>query len=289
MDDFELFEIPRENKTEVLLNKNCKKLLKEIKKLYLFFDDFLTLANCRNFCITRKNKKINSIKGITFLNPNIIINSSLRTLYSIYSCCEHANFSDAYCLMRKYRDDLFFYLYIILISHETNIFNGKELSKEENIINKWIADKLSHLNIEDILSYISKSDITKEAIEKYNFNDTFKKISKKLNNYVHGNGIGFYNMHLWSYKDKEIANISCDIIYNLQYITTTFIFILTLISQISIMSDDYIDALDFEGNKVEGTQYYVAPFINEFMNKNKSLLDENCIEYLKEKTGMLFE
>ncbi|MEL7646985.1 MAG: hypothetical protein AAGU76_02775 [Sedimentibacter sp.] len=287
MDEF--FDIPRTNKREVLKNTNCNQLLNNIKNLYSFFDNFLTLANCRNFCITRTNKKINSINEITFLNPNIIINSSLRTLYSIYNCCEHANFSDAYCLIRKYRDDLFFYLYIILISNETNIFNGKELSKEENIINKWLGDKLSHLNIDDILTYISKSDITKEAVEKYKFNETFKNISKKLNNYVHGNGKGFYNMHLWSYKDEKIANITCDIIYNLQYITTTFIFILTLISQISIMSDDYIDALDFEGNPVEGTQYYIAPFINEFMKKNKSLLDENCIEYLIEKTGMLFE
>lgn len=52
------------------------------------------------------------------------------------------------------------------------------------------------------------------------------------------------------------------------------------------MSTDYIDALDFGEVPEEGSQYWVAPFVSDFINKNGKLLDENCKEYLKEITGM---
>jgi len=34
------------------------------------------------------------------------------------------------------------------------------------------------------------------------------------------------------------------------------------------------------------SQYWIAPFIIEYLYKNKSYLDENCIAYLQEETNM---
>ena len=38
----------------------------------------------------------------------------------------------------------------------------------------------------------------------------------------------------------------------------------------------------------EGSQYWVAPFITEFFRNNIELIDESCLEYLKDNTTMEF-
>lgn len=38
----------------------------------------------------------------------------------------------------------------------------------------------------------------------------------------------------------------------------------------------------------EDSQYWVAPFITEFFQKNLDLIDKNGIAYLSEKTNMQF-
>lgn len=75
---------------------------------------------------------------------------------------------------------------------------------------------------------------------------------------------------------------------DMKYITVTFLFLLILCSPLSIMSTDYIDFLDFRENPPEDSQYWVAPFIEEFISKNINLIDENCHRYLKENTDMQF-
>ena len=46
----------------------------------------------------------------------MIATSCELTADSIISCCESGCMADAYSLLRKYRDDLFFYLYIVVCS-----------------------------------------------------------------------------------------------------------------------------------------------------------------------------
>lgn len=52
------------------------------------------------------------------------------------------------------------------------------------------------------------------------------------------------------------------------------------------MAYDYIDYLNCEDTPPNGSQYLVAHFVQEYLKKHKSLLDENCDLYLKEQTGM---
>ena len=52
------------------------------------------------------------------------------------------------------------------------------------------------------------------------------------------------------------------------------------------MSTDYIDHLEFGQTPPEGSQYWVAPFVVEFLKSNIEMIDENCYEYLKENTYM---
>lgn len=68
------------------------------------------------------------IKGTGIVNGNRILESSSKTLESIKLCCENYNMADAFCLLRKYRDDLFFYLYLCAIEKKENIVESYERS-----------------------------------------------------------------------------------------------------------------------------------------------------------------
>ena len=52
------------------------------------------------------------------------------------------------------------------------------------------------------------------------------------------------------------------------------------------MSCDYMDSLEFGDIPPEGAQYWVAPFVSDFLSKHKNVLDEKCDNYLREKTSM---
>ncbi len=56
------------------------------------------------------------IKGKKFMLQTELIDSVVKTLCSIRMCCQYGNISDANTLIRKYRDDMFLFLYFIEVS-----------------------------------------------------------------------------------------------------------------------------------------------------------------------------
>lgn len=52
------------------------------------------------------------------------------------------------------------------------------------------------------------------------------------------------------------------------------------------MAEDYIDYLDCGDTPPAGSQYWVAPFVAEFIGRHKGILDEKLDEYLRKITGM---
>lgn len=72
-------------------------------------------------------------------------------------------------------------------------------------------------------------------------------------------------------------------------ITITFLFLLILCLPLSIMSTDYEDYLDFNMEPPKGSQYWVAPFITDYIKNNIDLIDKSCMEYLKDNVLMKFD
>jgi len=108
-----------------------------------------------------------------------------------------------------------------------------------------------------------------------------------LNNYVHSNGVEFYNESYIRLVSQMKTKDFCDEFGEaVIFITVTFLFLATLVHPILIMSIDYGNYLDVGDIPPEGSQYWVAPFISDFMKKYKFVLDENCLNYLRENTEM---
>jgi len=223
-------------------------------------------------------------------------------------CCKLGNLSDANVLLRKYRDDLFFCMYVETVAEES--WKKENFGDDYLGIVSWLKNELENLQFSSVLKQIGNLPILKDApkkvssgttvwvkqignlpilkdaVKRYNLQSMFNKIGKTLNNYVHANGIVFYNKLYNRYKDKEFEAESTNLVENLNYITITFVFLRALYTPISIMSTDHIDYLELGESPPEDSQYWVEPFITDFFLKHKDILDEDCMNYIKNVTDM---
>ena len=260
-------------------NPECQKILDSLRKTENFLDDFRFLTLERGFI------RIVSDNDVWVFSLSRIATSLTLTMGSIISCCESACIADANTLLRKYRDDLFFYLFIS--TYNGFDANSKEAKSLANQIIKWLNNDLTDLQIGQVLKAIAQVPQIKDAVEKYKLKKSFDAIGKALNNYVHSNGRSYYNQRYADYilNDKLIDEIR-KIESNARYITVTFLLLLIICSPGSIMAEDYIDYLDCNETPPANSQYWVAPFIEQFVKQNISLIDPNCLEYLRENTEM---
>ena len=268
------------NQQKIKTDDKCQITIQKMLNIEGFLSGYGFLSFGRDFVLL--NNQIISLQ--------IIITSSELTAGSIISCCEAGCFADANTLLRKLRDDLFFYLYIMEYDRrrKLGVEDQRTKSMEKNI-EKWINNTLNDLPIGEVLKAISQSAATREAVSRYKLKEYFTNISRRLNDYVHGNGIGFYNNNVYAISDDVRHKQIYAILEDMRFITVTFLFLLTLCSPLSIMSTDYIDALDCGYPPPEGSQYWVPPFIVDFFKTNLDLIDGNCLSYLKENTSMEIE
>ena len=267
------------NKRFFSTNADWKNLLNELKYSKQFMDQLSTLVFDRDI------RTIRSACEPRIIYTNQILLSAIQTIQSMILCVEYGNIADVHILMRKLRDDLFFYLYITAACNN-DLLNTHDLSEQEKYINDWTQNSLSQLTIKQVIQSIIDSDACKELSQKLNLDDELKKIGRILNNYTHGNGNLYYNRPFTHYNDSEIHQIAAEIIHMLKYILIIFFFLLTILCPGYIASSDYIDYLECSMTPIEGSQYWVAPFISDFLKANSDLLGKNALNYLREETNM---
>ena len=264
------------NKSILSECENTLNLIEELKELVSFLDNFNYLVFGRDNIICKNY----------IFSLQRILNSTQATLGNVVECCKCFCLADVYILLRKYRDDLFFCLYLVTYDAIIKSRTTKNTVRMETNIEQWCKNNLSNLNISEVLATIGSSDNLKDVVRKYGLQKSFEEVGKILNNYTHGNGYSFYNNSACSLDENDIERQISDVVYTARYITTTFLFLLVLCSPQYIMSTDYIDHLEFRQTPPDGSQYWVAPFIVEFLKSNIEMIDKNCYEYLKNNTCM---
>lgn len=268
------------NQKMIAQDLECQKIIAEMHAVAKFLSDFGFLSFGRDFVLCGK---------YTF-SLQMISTAFELTAGSIISCCESGCIADAYSLMRKYRDDLFFYLYIVVYD-SCNKLNGKSpaTNQMEANIERWIKNDLDDLHIGTVLQAIGQFSRVRNAVQKYKLKSYFDTLNKRLNDYVHSNEVAFYNRNVNAYQGKTLQKQLEALLKDLRSITITFLFLLTLCSPLSIMSTDYVDCLDCNMTPPDGSQYRVAPFVTAFFKRNIDLIDESCMKYLHDNTLMEFE
>lgn len=276
--EYDTSTIRQTNRHVIANDKECEKLISEMHKVEKFLSDFGFLSFGRDFVLCGKN---------TF-SLQMVSTACELTAGSVISCCESGCMADAYSLLRKYRDDMFFYLYVVVYDTCNKLENNSKLvAQMEKNIEQWINNNLNDLYIGDILMAIGQSPRAKDAVRKYKLKSYFDTIGNRLNNYVHSNGVLFYNRNVNAYQGDYLQKQMQELLKDMRFITITFLFLLTLSSPLSIMSTDYIDSLDCGLMPAEGSEYWVAPFVENYIKENISFIDESCLNYLRENTSMV--
>src|SRR5699024_6771049 len=146
-----------------------------------------------------------------------LLDNSVQTLKSIKLCCSIGSFSDANTLIRRLRDDLILYVYILdIINHRkpfveddlknlnindaenfassfSNIRFNNILTEDEQAVDAWFGNKVEdlpysikkRLGFENYMKVLKRNENVNKILIDYNLQDYWEKLRNRLNNYVH--------------------------------------------------------------------------------------------------------
>jgi hypothetical protein len=262
-------------------------------------------------------------KSIHYLDTSLIKNT-VQTLKSIKLCCSIGSFSDANTLIRKLRDDLLLYVFILDTLSNRKAFNEDDLinpnakdfeknfssdflnlkfnsvlTENEKIIDAWFSNKVNDLefkikkklSFENYIKHFKQNRQISEILLTYNLQEYWGKLTSKLNSYVHNNGKEFTVQNYVLANDKSIEIHLKNINIRTSYIISFFVILLLMIDARLSTSTDMIDYLDGDIQPPQDCQYSIAPFIQEFIDAKLSKLHPELKQYLKDNNnyGMKIE
>lgn len=264
-------------------------------------------------------------KGTYFLSCENVM-SVMNTLVSIDFCADREHFSDAFTLARKYRDDLMQYVYLLnvvsgirgLSDEELNEYDisdvqsfmkmietemtllasGETKNKEQKAVEAWFykelemdvhsRDRKDYFDTSKYKRHLENSNDKLKYIMSSYFEKMWRTVDRKLNNYVHGNGVNYISVNY-------VRNIDSDTMRNelieiMKNITSIFLSALAMVDATQMRSTDYLDALQFDEKPIESSQYWVAPCIVEYMEENFPKIDKGLLQYIEDNNdyGMKF-
>ena len=285
-----------------------KNLSKELDYLSEFFSSLSELVDFNGRIIS-----FFSGKDIYTLDTSLI-DSSAQTIKSIKFCCSIGSLSDANTLIRKLRDDLIQYAYILNIisvrkpfleesvgnintgdveafsNSITNLQFNNILTDDEQAVTAWFNNTVSDLKrsikkkleFENYMTVIKQNSNISHILTEYKLEEYWGTLRKGLNNYVHSNGISFSRHNHISIRDKNLGTHLHNIVIRTTYVASFFIVVLLMIDSSLISSTDYIDHLDCDMEPPEGSQYFVANFVQEFIDKKVATIHPELKQFLKE-------
>ena len=264
-------------------------------------------------------------KGTYFLSCENVM-SVMNTLVSIDFCADREHFSDAFTLARKYRDDLMQYVYLLnvvsgirgLSDEELNKYDitdvqsfmkmieaeitllasGETKNKEQKAVEAWFykeletdshsKDRKDYFDTSKYKRHLENSNDKLKYIMSSYFENIWRTVDRKLNNYVHGNGVNYISVNY--VRNIESSTLRNELIGVMKNITSIFLSALAMVDATQMRSTDFLDALEFGEKPIEDSQYWVAPCIVEYMEKNFHKIDEGLLRYIEENNdyGMKF-
>lgn len=298
--------------------------VEEFKKFCVEFDCLIGFLEDLSELIFYNGRIISFIShnNVFEFNPTLI-KSSAKTLHSIKLCSSIGSFSDANILIRKLRDDLIQYVYILSIIksrnpftesslNSANISNGGKipdwllnlrlnqvLTEDEKAVIAWFTNSVSdapksikkRLEFENYMNVLKQNEEVNKVILLYNLQKYWEELRKKLNNYVHCNGAGYSTQNLVLSEDKNLGAYFKNINTRTSYILSFFLVLIVMIESSLISSTDYIDHLDCGLEPPENSPYLIAGFIQKFIDEKVTKLHPELKQFLidNNSSGMIIE
>jgi hypothetical protein len=250
------------------------------EELYKKHHIFIRLTNYIDFY---KNLSFSVLKFITqgtksFINIDSYAYSSIQgTLESIKEILLKGRINDSYSLLRKYYDSIVINIYSILYLKDN--FSISNFVVET--IDEWVHGNKKLPEYRKMIEYIRSSDRLSKINTLLYKDTTYKDLRRHCNNHLHYNF--FYDMLLNDSKIflknrlSTLEEFSKDL-ENLLILHLAYLFYL---NDHYMMSSDYLDCLESGITPEDGSQYYVALFIQEVfdsvINKNRPDIADEII------------
>ena len=310
-------------KNQDLMNfsSNNKKLIGETEVFKIFSEEFDSnirfLDNFSNLIIL--NRRIISFftKGKPLIINTTLLDNSIQTLKSIKLCCTIGSFADANTLIRKLRDDLILYVYILDVANKRDPFlqehlnevktdNSEEfiksflnlrlndtLTEDEKVVEAWLTNTVlelprnikNKLSFENYMKFLKKNDSVIKILDEYKLEKYWEDLRRKLNNYVHNNGIQFPSHNLIKEHSEHLDIYLKNINTRTSYIITLFLVLIIMTEGALISSTDMIDYLDCGMEPPEDCQYEIAPFIQDYIDTKVVEIHPELKDYLNDNNN----
>ena len=234
---------------EELRQHACFKLLDECIEFY----DSLSYSTFGY--MSKGTEMLCNLDSDIFLSISCSLKSIKRNLYD-------GRINDVYALIRKYYDVIIINIYeIVLLKTEINIDN---FIVEK--IDKWLKGKEKLPKSKEMYKLILKCKDLRNINKIINKDTRYKNMRDRCNDHMHYNY--FHYMQLNSRINIQNAKVYIDVINDdlLDLIILHFAYLFTLNGHY-MASSDYIDCLELNIEPEKDSQYWVAPFIQEFFNK----------------------
>lgn len=217
------------------------------------------------------------------INLDTYVFSSLNgTLESIKVILKMGRINDAFALLRKYYD-------ATLINIYSNLFLEDNLNLENRIvkqIEEWKNGIETIPNYRIISNYIKNSPKLKPVTALLQKDNRYKKIRDRCNDHVHYN---FYQNLLYNDNAIYVKNRVVQLEYlsnDLKNLFIQHISYLFYLKDNYMMSSDYIDSLEIGLEPEEGSQYFVAPFVQNMFNDVMKKSRPDIVALIKQNTSM---
>jgi len=210
-----------------------------------------------------------SVFGFCCMGTNALLSfdsyvySSIQgTLESIRDIVRKGRINDAYALLRKYYDSAIINVYSDLYLQDHFSLDNFIVDK----INNWLQGK-ERLPEYRVMSQYIRSSNKLSAVNDLLCKKKYKEIRNRCNDHTHYNF--FHNVLL---NDNSIRRSDrllwldrlSDDVKNIFILHLAYIFFL---NEHYMMSSDYVDCLDCGMTPEEGSQYWVAPFVQEIFDR----------------------
>jgi hypothetical protein len=228
-----------------------------------------------------------SIGTKAFINIDTYIFSSIQgTVDSIKTLLTNGRINDSYALLRKYYDSTIINIYSSLYLQDNvsldnfivekidNWLQGKEQLPEYRVMNDYVRNSAKLKEINDLL---------------FKDKTTYKDLRNRCNDHTHYN---FYHNLLLNDNEVCLKNrittlnqFSADL-RNIFILHCSYLFYL---NEHYMTSSDYMDSFECGLEPEEGSQYFVAPFIQNAFDKTIKTYRQDIAKLILDKTCMQLE
>jgi hypothetical protein len=261
-----------------------------IDNRYLEHKVFTQLIDYANFYNALSFHILGWVKHGTqaIMNLDTYVYSSMQgTLESIRDILIKGRINDSYSLLRKYYDATIINVYSNLyLSDNFSIDNFTVVQ-----IDNWLRGINKLPEYRKMSKYIRDSTKLAPIITLLFADEKYKNIRERCNDHTHYN---YYHNLLLNDNEIYLANnkrlnslnrFSAD----LEDIFIQHLAFLFYLNEHYMMSSDYTDSLELGMEPEEGSQYFVAPFIQDIFNKVIKAKRADIAEEIKRNSSMELE